>query len=246
MSTKPNYWRNMPVKSLVIFLLGVFLLFSIIGFASDIGEMGKQPPLRFFLSVLASGLFPVGYAFLGFTLRKQWWKGIVPLSVVHFFVMFLLANALPTPPQPVQISSAEIGALDHRLTQDALTIMIAVALGYACLLYVFITEFLRYFRVHTELELAREIHQVLVPRIDTRMGGFEFYGWSSPSGEIGGDLIDLAGTMDHWVAYVADVSGHGVAPGLVMGMVKSAGRMLLSSGAGNETLMTRLNEVLYP
>ena len=45
---------------------------------------------------------------------------------------------------------------------------------------------------------------------------------------------------------MADVSGHGVAPGVVMGMVKSAGRMLLSSGEGTGHLMSRLNEVLYP
>jgi sigma-B regulation protein RsbU (phosphoserine phosphatase) len=45
---------------------------------------------------------------------------------------------------------------------------------------------------------------------------------------------------------VADVSGHGVAPGVVMGMVKSAARMLLSSGDDSEHLMPRLNEVLYP
>jgi len=37
---------------------------------------------------------------------------------------------------------------------------------------------------------------------------------SSPSGDVGGDLIDLAGDADKWVAYVADVSGHGVAPGV--------------------------------
>ena len=48
------------------------------------------------------------------------------------------------------------------------------------------------------------------------------------------------------MAYLADVSGHGVAPGLVMGMAKSASRMLLSSGDGSEHLMPRLNEVLYP
>ena len=246
MRTTTSYWRNMPVTSLVAFLLGVFLLFSTIGFASDIGDMGRQPPLRFLLSVLASGLFPVGYAFLGFTLRKQWWKGVAPLFVVHFFLMLLLANALPILPQKAQMGSLEIATLDRRLTQDALAIMLAVALGYGCFLYVSITEFRRYFRVHAEMELAREIHSVLVPGIDARVGGFEVYGRSSPSGEIGGDLIDLAGTGDHWVAYVADVSGHGVAPGVVMGMVKSAGRMLLSSGNGPERLMSRLNEVLYP
>jgi len=87
---------------------------------------------------------------------------------------------------------------------------------------------------------------VLVPGIDTKLGNFEFYGRSAPSGEVGGDLIDLAGSEDHWVAYVADVSGHGVAPGVVMGMVKSAARMLLSSGAGSSHLLPRLNEVLYP
>jgi serine phosphatase RsbU (regulator of sigma subunit) len=66
--------------------------------------------------------------------------------------------------------------------------------------------------------LAAEIHRVLVPPIDTKVGDFEFHGRSLPSGEVGGDLIDLAGSEDHWVAYVADVSGHGVAPGVAMGI----------------------------
>jgi serine phosphatase RsbU (regulator of sigma subunit) len=59
-------------------------------------------------------------------------------------------------------------------------------------------------------------------------------------------LIDLAGSEQHWVAYLADVSGHGVAPGVVMGMVKSAARMLLSSGDDTAHLLPRLNEVLFP
>jgi hypothetical protein len=246
MSTRESYWKNMPVTSLVAFLVGVFLLFSTTGFASDISDLGRQSPLRFVLSVLASGLFPVGYAFAGFALRKHWWKGIIPIFVVHFFVMGLIANVLPNLPPLTQMGMPEITALNRRLSHDGLAIMIAVGLGYGCFLYVSIHEFRRYFRLHAEMELAGEIHRVLVPAINTRVGGFEFYGRSSPSGEVGGDLIDLAGTEDHWVAYVADVSGHGVAPGVVMGMVKSAGRMLLTSGDDPEHLMGRLNEVLYP
>jgi phosphoserine phosphatase RsbU/P len=118
--------------------------------------------------------------------------------------------------------------------------------GYAFFLWVFITEGRRYFRVHAEIALAAEIHQVIVPPIETKMGGYEFYGRSVPSGEVGGDLVDVAGTEENWVAYLADVSGHGVAPGVVMGMVKSAARMLLSSGDDSRHLMARLNEVLYP
>jgi sigma-B regulation protein RsbU (phosphoserine phosphatase) len=45
---------------------------------------------------------------------------------------------------------------------------------------------------------------------------------------------------------VADVSGHGVAPGIVMAMVKSAARMLLSSDHDTDRLLPRLNEVLFP
>jgi len=241
-----TYWKTVPPKSLLGFLLGVFFLFSTIGIASDIAEMGRQPMLRFVVSILLSGIFPVLYAFTGFALRKQFWKGVLPLFAVHFVLMNLLVNWLPSPLQPAHMGAAEIARLQSRLSFDGLAVMIAVGLGYGCFLYVSITEFRRYFRVQAEIELAREIHLVLVPVIDTKIGSFEFYGGSSPSGEVGGDLIDLAGTDDHWVAYVADVSGHGVAPGVVMGMVKSAGRMLLSSGGDTEHLMSRLNEVLYP
>ena len=41
-----NYWKSVPRKSIVLFLLGVFFLFSTLGFASDISEMGRQPTHR--------------------------------------------------------------------------------------------------------------------------------------------------------------------------------------------------------
>jgi hypothetical protein len=46
MSINRTYWRTVPFNSLLVFLLGVFLLFSTIGFASDIPEMGREPQLR--------------------------------------------------------------------------------------------------------------------------------------------------------------------------------------------------------
>jgi hypothetical protein len=240
------YWKSIPRKSIVLFLLGVFFLFSTLGFASDISEMGRQPTLRYVLGVLISGVFPVFYAFSGFALRKQFWKAMLPLFAVHLILINVLASQLPAPPLPAQMDAAEIARLQARLSFDGLAVTISVGLGYACLLYVSITEFKRYFRAHAEITLASEIHHVLVPPIATKIGNFEFFGRSSPSGEVGGDLIDLAGTEKNWVAYIADVSGHGVAPGVVMGMVKSAGRMLLSGGDDAGHLMTRLNEVLYP
>jgi stage II sporulation SpoE-like protein len=246
MSTTRAYWKTVPRRALFLFLLGVFCIFSTIGFASDILAMGRQQPARFLLSVLMAGVFPTLYAVSGFVLRKNFWKAFLPLFALHFVLMQLLARAFPDLPRTVQMGVEDIARLQSRLNMDGLATMAAVGLGYFCFVYVSVTEARRYFRVHLEMELATEIHQVIVPPIEMKMGAFEFYGRSVPSGEVGGDLIDVAGSAENWVAYLADVSGHGVAPGVVMGMVKSAARMLLSSGDDSRHLMPRLNEVLYP
>ena len=246
MNPTKSFWKTIPRTAFFGFLLGVFFIFSTMGLTSDVIEMGRQPTPRFILGVLLSGLFATFYAFMGFALRKQFWKAFVPVLAVHLALMYLLARWLPDLPQLVPMGAPEIARLQSRLALSGIATMLAIGLGYGCFLYSSITAGRRYFREHAEIELAAEIHHVLVPAIDAKIGGYEFYGRSLPSGEVGGDLIDLAGSEDHWVAYVADVSGHGVAPGVVMGMVKSAARMLLSSGDDTGRLLPRLNEVLNP
>lgn len=246
MSRSKSFWQSIPRSSLVGFLLGVFFIFGTIGLTTDIMDMGREPTPRFVLSVLVSGLFAMFYAFTGFELRGQFWKVFVPALAVHLALMYVLARSFPDMPQSVPMSAADIVRLQGRLTLSGTATILAIALGYGCFLYSSIIAGRRYFREHAEIELAAEIHHVLVPAIDARVGGYEFYGRSLPSGEVGGDLIDLAGSEEHWVAYVADVAGHGVAPGVVMGMVKSAARMLLSSRDDTVHLLARLNEVLYP
>ncbi len=246
MNRTRSFWKTIPLRARLVFLLGVFFIFSTIGFSNDISEMGHQPAARFILSVLVVGIFPMCYALSGFLLRKDFWKVSAPLFVVHFMLINVINQKLPVTPAAPQMSASDIAQLHSRLSFDALAVTIAVVLGYICFIFASVTEGRRYLRAHAEIELAKEIHGVLVPAIDTKIGGYQFYGRSSPSGEVGGDLIDLAGSEDQWVAYLADVSGHGVAPGVVMGMVKSAARMLLSSGYDTAHLLPRLNEVLYP
>jgi hypothetical protein len=246
MSPAKPYWKTVPRKSLAIFLLGVFFIFATIGLAGDVALLGRQPLLRLVLSIFITSFFTPCYAVAGFILRGQWWKAFLPIFILHYAALYLLNWHIPGAPQEAQVTAAELARMESRLGRDAIAIIVAIGLGYTFLVISSVIEARRYFRVHTEMELAREIHQVIVPAIETQMGGFEFYGKSVPSGEVGGDLIDVAGTDSQWVAYVADVSGHGVAPGVVMGMVKSAARMLLSSGEDSTHLMPRLNEVLYP
>jgi len=67
---------------------------------------------------------------------------------------------------------------------------------------------------------------------------------SVPSGEMGGDLVDLVQDGDKWIAYLADVSGHGVPSGVLMAMVKSAARMRLRTSSEPQLLLEELNHVI--
>jgi len=95
-----------------------------------------------------------------------------------------------------------------------------------------------------ELDMARQIHERVVPPVEKDFGIAEVYGKSHPSSEMGGDLLDVTlreGLLD---VYLADVSGHGVKAGLVMGMVKSAIRMRQRSTPSLDVLVSDLNAVL--
>lgn len=243
MKSPDHFWRKIPPTSLAVFLLGVFFIFGTVGSAVDTMGMGLQPTSRYLLSVVLFGVFAMAYATSGFMLRGGCWKVILPVMLIQMVVM---GRVLPPLSAPRQMGPVDIAHLQSRLTLNAGLTIGGMVLAYICFIYVFISEGRRYFGVHAEIELASEIHRVLVPKIDTRIATFEFYGRSLPSGQVGGDLIDLVQSGDKWIAYIADVSGHGVAPGLVMGMVKSAARMYLSSNEGSDRFLERLNSVLNP
>jgi hypothetical protein len=242
-ATPDQPWKSIPPVPRTVFLLGVFFIFGIIGSALDAAAMGRQSTTRYLVSVALFGVFAMVYATLGILLRGRSWKAIFLVIPVQMVVLGLVLRFMPA---PQQMGAADIIQLQRRLILDAALAIGGMVLGYSCFIFVFISEGRRYFRVHAEMELAGEIHRVLVPKIRAKIGDFEFSGRSVPSGQVGGDLIDLVENGDKWIAYIADVSGHGVAPGVLMGMVKSAARMYLSSNEGSGHFLERLNAVLHP
>ena len=100
-------------------------------------------------------------------------------------------------------------------------------------------------RIQAELAIAQGIQKTLVPVIDLRAGSVELYGVSIPSAEGGGDLVDAVLLSDGSVfAYVADVSGHCLPAGILMGMIKTAVRTQLVDRPAPTVVFERLNEVL--
>src|SRR5436309_16101443 len=70
--------------------------------------------------------------------------------------------------------------------------------------------------------LNSDIQNTLAPPIRYRGARAEAYGQSIPKDDVGGDLADRVEDGQDVTAYVADVSGHGLRAGVLMGMIKTA------------------------
>jgi hypothetical protein len=154
--------------------------------------------------------------------RIKWFR-LVPVIQLIFLAGLWLA---------VRISfhssaSPDVEALHRRVVFDAIGILAGTFLGYRLLVIFIKTEGLATVRMQTELALAHGIQATLVPTISFQGDRFEVYVKSIPSTEMGGDLIDIVENDGTLLAYVADISGHGLAAGQLMGMLKTAIRVSL-------------------
>ena len=148
--------------------------------------------------------------------------------------------------QGVALADASPLAIRVKFTVDGIGCLLCFVLSYTFFMGFIGAEGTRHARVMAEVELAREIHRLLVPGIDQQHGRFQFYGVSVPSTEVGGDLVDVVPAGQGWVGYVADVSGHGVGAGLLMGILKSAMHTRVRTAGSLDEVLRDVNQVLVP
>ena len=85
----------------------------------------------------------------------------------------------------------------------------------------------------SEMDLARKIQTVLLPT-NGRYADYEIAATMMPADSVGGDYYDVIDTADGCWVMVGDVSGHGVSAGLVMMMIQTAIRTLVSTALPGE------------
>jgi hypothetical protein len=202
-----------------MFLAGVFFMFAPAGLLGDIAHLGGVPPSRILTDMVFSGTLSAAY--LHCFMRRPRWLPL--LIVVHVLLSFGFSS------HDGQRDLMAHGATQARLATDTRGMIITLVTSLILFSQLVRSEGSRFVRAQAEIALASDIHRLLVPPIRRRIGQFEFDGVSLRSGDVGGDLIDLVESNGGWIAYVADVSGHGVGAGLLMGMVKSAARTELLS-----------------
>jgi Stage II sporulation protein E (SpoIIE) len=210
------YWRVLPLGRMKMFLAGYFFVGAAGGFAFDLLQLNASP--------VGGGFFwPILIGTGAMAARAAAIKRVrlVPL----LFLLVVLTAWLGywashvSAPLPVPI------AVHRRVLFDAVGILVGIGFGARFLLIFAGTEGVASVRMQTELSLAHGIQATLVPTVSFQNASFELYGKSIPSTEMGGDLIDVIEIGGGLVAYVADVSGHGLPAGQLMGMLKTAMRL---------------------
>ena len=244
----PEKWRafrHVPFRRMWLLYTAVFLLFSIIGMFSDLMSMGRLP---YPVAVMISALCGLDAALWLFMMNRLPWPSVFVMVGLQFaqgpFISFVArwmgtVFRLTAPSQEAGIRFAAIGVL------------VVAILSYAFFVIFFQVEAKETIRMQNELELAHGIQQTLVPPISLRTDRFEVYGISQPSDKVGGDLVDAVLLPNgDIIAYLADIAGHGLSAGILMGMLKTAAHTaLLDATSGNPAeslpiLLEKLNRVL--
>lgn len=229
------YWRALPMRHITKLLIGTFFTAAGVGFAVDLLQLNHPRLGHGFFWPIFGGAMAAGLS----AARIKKFRLALPLwlvMVVLAWLAYRVVSASTTFPLP--------SGLHRRVVFDAVGIWLSVGLGFRVLLSFVTTEGLANVRMQTELSLAHDIQATLVPTLSFETPNFEVYGESIPSTEMGGDLIDVIESDGSLMAYVADISGHGLAAGQLMGMLKTALRVSLQFHQQPAALLESADRVL--
>lgn len=239
-----QFYASLSPRSKVLLDATIFCLFAPIGIVIDIIAMGSQHWLSVALTVLMAGSSAVLYARGGFTGRVA--RYVALGLAVQIGIMLLLRQLSLDRPVPAALDAEGVGSLALRLRIEAGLLLVFIVAGYSLFIRLWNREGTRYFSRGTEIELAQRMHDRLVPPVAGRTPTLEWAGFARPSGEIGGDLVDAIEGPSGVLGCVADVSGHGVGAGLLMGMFKTAFRSAAEETSEPSLVLARAHVTLAP
>ncbi|MBL0921231.1 MAG: SpoIIE family protein phosphatase [Phycisphaerales bacterium] len=208
------FFRSLSPRARGTLLAGIFITFGAINVLPV--AAGFYPVSPWWVTPLMAvygGLVACGWAMAFMWTSRLFWI-VAPVSFFFppalFIGLDLLGVPLSIEPRRALIVAAVVGAI------------LGVIGGYVCFVYLVRGEAAQKIRMRAELDLAQKIHEALVPPIDLALPGVLVHARSIASSEMGGDLIDAFERDGRLDLILADVSGHGVRAGVVMGMLKAA------------------------
>lgn len=100
-------------------------------------------------------------------------------------------------------------------------------------------------RMKKELNYAREIQLSMLPESDKKIGDIEISATSIPASEVGGDYFDYFKITENEIGFfICDVSGHGVASGLMLAGLRSSMHLILEDNSNPKVVIEKLNRMI--
>ncbi len=225
---RSSLYRSLSVWARLTLLGAVFFTFAPLGILVISPFAERRSLIVLFLWAAMGGFTAAGWAFAFMRSRKILWM-LLP-SQLLWFVIPLVFRA------------------DFRsgltLSLEGFGCVALIVGGYVLFVRFIRGEGARRIRIQAELQLAQQIHASLIPSVSRTTAQLELFGQSLASSEMGGDLMDVVEEDGKVGVYIADVSGHGVRAGVLMGMTKSAIRMKLRASDAIGDLLTDVNRVI--
>jgi phosphoserine phosphatase len=102
-------------------------------------------------------------------------------------------------------------------------------------------------QLRLSLEMGRSIQESFLPAELPEIPGYELAAWQQPAEEVSGDYYDVLPLPDRGVGLaIADVSGHGVGPSLIMASARAMLHVLARSNAEPGQILSLLSDTIAP
>jgi phosphoserine phosphatase len=140
----------------------------------------------------------------------------------------------------VQAVNKTRGAFDQ--ADHALVQLLAEQAGVAVQRHNLQAQAMEIVGLRREMELARMTQQALIPPHPPRLPWVDAAGWNCPASVTGGDCWDMWKMPDGRLGiFLADASGHGIGPALVVSLARTLARAISSSDPDPHRLLARIN-----
>lgn len=108
-----------------------------------------------------------------------------------------------------------------------------------------IEHYLQKQQMERAMQIARDIQQNLLPSGNPCVCGFDIAGFSQPADQTGGDTYDFMQLPDgRWMFVVADATGHGIGPALVIAETRAMLRAMSLAADGVPVVLEHVNNLL--
>jgi serine phosphatase RsbU (regulator of sigma subunit) len=102
-------------------------------------------------------------------------------------------------------------------------------------------------RLDLELNIGREIQTHFLPKSLPSIPGYQLAVWWEPAEAVSGDYYDFLRLPDNRLGLiVADVSGHGVGPSMIMATFRAMLKVLIKAQSRPSQLLNQLAATIYP